>query len=202
MIAQTAGLPAGSLRSDVSGPAVAPSGHLAAANLSQLADRLCAAPTAITLATPVSGLLALADQSWGTALAPQLRCIDGSSGAGDGLSLAGDSTGAGILIVRNADLILNGGLRWEGLILVTGSEVSVKAGPLSTTNIFGSMIINETGNPGLSAAALEILGNLRASFSRAALSRAGSVIPSSELPGLYAILPASIRQDYWRSVSP
>lgn len=202
VIAQTASLPAGSLHSDVNKPAVAPSSHLAAATLSQLADRLCAAPTAITLTTPVSGVLTLADQSWGTALAPQLRCIDGAAGSSDGVSLAGDSTGAGILIVRNADLILNGGLRWDGLILVTGSEVSVKAGVLSTTNIFGSMIINETGNPSPTAPALDILGSLRASFSRAALSRSGSVIPSSELPGLYATLPASIRQDYWRSVSP
>ena len=135
-------------------------------------------------------------------MTPQLRCVEGISGVGDALTLSGDSSGAGILIVRNADLILNGAMRWEGLILVTGSDVSLKTGAASATNIFGSVLINETGSPGHGALALDIQGGLRASYSRLALNRAAGLIPSSEFAALYASLPASVKQDFWRSVSP
>jgi hypothetical protein len=147
-------------------------------------------------------VLTLASQIWGAPTTPQLRCIDGISGAGDALTLTGDSSGAGLLIVRNTDMILSGAMRWDGLILVTGSDVSLKAGASSTTNIFGSIMINEIGSPGLGAFALDIQGSLRASYSRLALKRSAGLIPSSEFAALYASLPASIKQDYWRSVSP
>jgi hypothetical protein len=200
--AQTASLPAGSWQSAAGGPAVAPSSHLTSAALSQLADSLCAAPGAVTLSIPVTGVLTLANQIWGTPTTPQLRCIEGISGAGDAATLAGDSAGAGILIVRNADIILSGAMRWEGLILVTGSEVSLKAGASSTTNIFGSVMINETGTPGLGALALDIQGSFRASYSRLAQNRVAGLIPSTEFAALHASLPVSIKQDYWRSESP
>ena len=200
VLTQTVSLPAGSLQSNAGEPAVAMSSHLTATAISQLADQLCAAPGAIAI--PVSGTLALVTQSWGTRTAPQLRCVDGISGADDGLTLSGDSSGAGILIVRNADIILNGAFRWEGLIIVTGSEVSLKAGPSSSTNIFGAITLNETGNPALGAATLDIQGTFRSAFSSSALNRAAGVVPSNQLGGLYASLPASIRQVYWRSVSP
>jgi hypothetical protein len=173
--------PVGSLQSDSGAPAVAPSSHLTSATLSQLADQLCAAQGAVTLTIPSSGTLTLASQSWGTPATPQLRCIDGLSVTGDGVTLSGDSTGAGILIVRNADLLLNGVFRWEGLIIVTGSDVGVKAGASSSTNIFGSIILNETGNPALGAATLDLQGSFRSIFSRSALNRAAGVIPISEL---------------------
>jgi hypothetical protein len=200
--ALTAGLPAGSLLSDASEPAVSLSSQLAANTISQLADQLCAAPGAVTLSLTASGPLTLSNQSWGTPTAPQLHCIDGVPGAGDGLTLSGNSTGAGIIIVRNADMILNGAFRWEGLIIVTGSEVSLKASSSSNTNIFGAIILNETGNPALGAAALDIQGSFRSVFSRSALNRAAGLIAVSELGALYSSLPASIWQDYWRSVSP
>ncbi len=200
--AQTASLPAGSWQSGAGDPAVAPSRYLTSVALSQLADRLCAAPGAITLSIPVTGVLTLASQIWGAPTTPQLRCIEGISGAGDALTLTGDSSGAGLLIVRNADMILSGAMRWDGLILVTGSDVSLKASASSTTNIFGSIMINEIGSPGLGAFALDIQGSLRASYSRLALKRSAGLIPSSEFAALYASLPASIKQDYWRSVSP
>ena len=201
--AQTASLPLGSLQSAAGAPPIAPSRYLAPAALSQLADRICSARGAIIpLSIPVTGALTLANQIWGSPTTPQLRCVEGISGVGDALTLSGDSTGAGILIVRNADLILNGAMRWEGLILVTGSEVSLKTAALSATTVFGSVLINETGSPSHGALALDIHGSLRASYSRLALNRAASLIPVSEFAALYASLPASIKQDFWRSVSP
>lgn len=199
---QSAALPTGSLQSGSSAAAVGPSSHLGSTSVSQLADQLCAAPGAVTQAIPVTGALALANQSWGTLAAPQIRCIDGVSGASAGVTLSGISSGAGMLIVRNADLILSGTLRWDGLIIVTGSEVGLRSLAGSTTTVFGSILVNETGNPSPSAAALEVNGSFRASFSRSGLNAAATLIPSSQLTGLYASLPASIKQDYWRSVTP
>ncbi|HET9916676.1 MAG TPA: hypothetical protein VFQ89_06170 [Candidatus Binatia bacterium] len=200
--AQTAGLPLGSLQSDSDTSPVASSNQLTAATIGQLADQLCAVPGTITLSIPVSGTLALVNQSWGSTATPQIRCVDGVSGPGDGVALSGDSSGAGILIVRNAEMILNGAFRWDGLIIVTGSEVSLKAGASSNTNIFGAILLNETGDPAPGAAALDIEGSFRSAFSSSALNRAAGLIPNSELGALHAILPSSIWQDYWRSVSP
>jgi len=199
--AQTASLPLGALQSDSGTSPVESSSHFTAATLSQLANQLCTAPGAVTLSIPVSGSLTLANQSWGTRQTPQLLCIDGMSAGGDSVTLSGDSTGAGILVVRNAEMILNGAFRWEGLIIVTGSDVSLKAAVSSTTNIFGSIMLNETGNPAIGAAALDIQGSFRSAFSRSALNSAAGVIPSSELGVLYASLPCSIGQVYWRSES-
>jgi len=109
--AQAANLPLGTLQSDADTSPVASSSHLTAATLSQVADQLCAAPGAVTLSIPVSGTLALANQNWGSTATPQLHCVDGASGTGDGMVLSGDSSGAGILIVRNAEVILIGAFR-------------------------------------------------------------------------------------------
>jgi len=201
VLAQTASLSPGSLQSDSGAPAVTSSSHLTAVTLGQLVDRLCAAADAVTISLTAFGMLSLANQRWGTPTTPQLRCIDGASGGGDGVTLAGESSGAGILIVRNAELILNGAFRWDGLIIVTGSEVSLKTAVSSTTNIFGSIILNETGNPALGAVTLDIQGSFRSAFSRSALNRAAGGIPISELGVLYASLPCSIGQVYWRSES-
>ena len=200
--AQTGSLPPGTLQSDPNIAPVALSSYLSAATLSKLADQLCAAPGTVTLSLPASGTLALVSQNWGSPTTPQIRCVDGVAGAGDGVTFSGDSSGAGIIIVRNADIILNGAFRWEGLIIVTGSEVSLKASSSSNTNIFGAIILNETGNPALGAPALDIQGSFRSVFSRSALNRAAGLIAVSELGALYSSLPASIWQDYWRSVSP
>jgi len=200
--AQAAGLPLGTLQSDSDTSPVASSTHLTAATISQLADQLCAAPGAVTLSIPVSGTLALVNQSWGSTATPQLRCVDGMPGAGDGMALSGDSRGAGILIVRNAELILDGSFRWDGLIIITGSEVSLKAGTSSNTNIFGAILVNETGNPALGTATLDIQGSFQSAFSNSALNGAAGLIPLNELGALYTSLPSSIWQDYWRSVSP
>lgn len=200
--ARTASLPQGSLQGDSNIASVASSSYLTASTLNQLVDQLCAASGAVTLSIPAAGTLALTNQSWGYPTSPQVRCIDGVSGVGGGVTLTGESNGAGILIVRNADLILNGTFRWEGLILVVGSEVSLKASPSSITQIFGSMLVVENGQPALDSISLNIQGIFRSGFSRSALTGAGGLLSNSQLSSLYASLPSSIRQDYWRSVSP
>ena len=199
---QTESLPAGSLQSDSGQSMVAPSSYLTGTTLNQLADQLCAAPGSVNVSIPGSGTLNLANQSWGTRTTPQLRCVDGIPGAGDSVTLSGDTNGAGILIVRNADMILTGTFRWEGLIIVSGSEVSLKATMSSSTAIFGSIMVSEAGNPAMGAIALDLQGSFRSAFSRTALNAAAGLIPGGNLGALYASLPAYLTQNYWRSVNP
>jgi hypothetical protein len=149
----------------------------------------------------VSGQLIYENQNWGTRTTPELRCIDGLPESADGVTLAGNMTGAGILIVRNADLILTGSFRWDGLVIVTGADVSLKVIGSGVNEVVGASVVNETGSaPGKAIMNLE--GNIRIVYSRQALEHTGQLIPASILNNTYNYLPILIKQDYWRSVTP
>lgn len=195
------GLPQGSLDSGASTPVVKLSEYLPAATLNQLAGSLCGQATAIVSTVPVTGTLVYENQTWGTRSNPELRCIDGQSEPGDGVTLAGNMNGSGILVVKNADLIVTGSLNWEGLIIVTGSEVSFKVTGTGSKAILGALVINETGTP-TGKAILDIQGNIKLLFSRQGLAQTAQLISPSILDGSYANLPSTVRQDYWRSVTP
>ena len=195
-------LPTGSIDSASGVPPIAPSTYLSTSVITQLANDLCGQSSVIQSAVPVTGALVYENQTWGSRSVPQLRCIDGLASAGDGVTLAGTVSGAGILIVRNADLILAGTLRWEGMVIVTGSEVGLKVTVSSSKEVLGGMILNETGHPSNSTAVLDIQGNLRILFSRQALSQASTLISASILNQTYSSLPSLITQNYWRSVTP
>jgi len=197
-----AALSPGSIDSASSVPAIAPSDHLPAGVVAQLANDLCGQASAIHSAVPVTGTLVYENQTWGSRSVPQLRCIDGLASAGDGVTLAGTVSGAGILIVRNADLILTGTLRWEGMVIVTGSEVGLKVTGPSSKEVLGAVILNETGSPSSSTAILDIQGNLRLLFSRQTLSQAATLFSASILNQTFPSLPSLITQNYWRSVTP
>ncbi len=194
-------LPQGSLESGTGAPASSTSEYLPAVALGQLASSLCGQAAAIVSTVPITGSLNYENQTWGTRSTPELRCIDGLSEPGDGVTLAGSINGSGILVVRNADLILTGSLRWEGLIIVSGTDVSFKVTGSSSKEILGGLIINETGTPA-DKAILDIQGNVRLLFSRQGLAQTGQLISPSILNTTYTSLPATVRQDYWRAVTP
>jgi len=191
-----------SIDSASSAPPIAQSEHLPASVVTQLASDLCSQASAIQSAVPLTGALVYENQTWGSASLPQLRCIDGLASAGDSVTLAGTMSGAGILIVRDADLILTGALRWEGMVIVTGNEIGLKVMGSSSKEILGGVILNESGTPASSKAILDIQGTFRLLFSRQSLSQAATLIPTSILNQTYASLPALITQNYWRSVTP
>ena len=182
--------------------AIAESDFIPASAVVRFADGLCSSAQAVTALVPSDGMLLLAGQTWGTRTSPQLRCIEGLAGPGDSVNLGGGVTGAGILVVRNADLIVSGSLQWEGLIVVTGSNVSFKVTGGESKEIYGSLMVNETGTPGTGTAILDIQGSVRVLFSRPALNRVASLIPSSTLNATYSSLPSMISQEYWRTVTP
>jgi len=182
--------------------AITESDFIPASAVVRFADGLCSSAQAVTAFVPSDGMLLLAGQTWGTRTSPQLRCIEGLAGPGDSVNLGGGVTGAGILVVRNADLIVSGSLQWEGLIVVTGSNVSFKVTGGESKEIYGSLMVNETGTPGIGTAILDIQGSVRVLFSRPALNRVASLIPASTLNATYSSLPSMISQEYWRTVTP
>ncbi len=183
-------------------PAIVQSSDVPGAAMSQLANDLCSLAQAIPLAVPEDGILSVDSQEWGTRVAPQLRCIDGLPGVGDSVRLAGNMSGSGILVVRNAELIANGPFHWEGLIIVSGAGVGFTVLGPDAKEIYGSLMVNETGAPGSETAILDIRGNVRLLFSRAALSGITALIPTSTLNYAYRYLPSGVAQDYWRMVTP
>jgi hypothetical protein len=196
-----ANLPQGSIENGTNAPVTATGEYLPTTTVSQLAASLCGQATAILSAVPVSGQLIYENQNWGTRTTPELRCIDGLPESADGVTLAGNMTGAGILIVRNADLILTGSFRWDGLVIVTGADVSLKVIGSGVKEVVGAAVVNETGSsPGKAIMNLE--GNIRIVYSRQALEHTGQLIPASILNNTYNYLPILIKQDYWRSVTP
>jgi Tfp pilus assembly protein PilX len=183
-------------------PAVAQSDALPASAMSRLADELCSSAHALTTFVPPDGVLTVESETWGTRSSPQLRCIDGLAGPGDSVNLRGSTNGAGILIARNTELIVSGSFHWEGLIIVTGSNVSFKVMGAESKEIYGALMINETGMPGTETGILDIQGSVRVLFSRSALSQIVSLIPSTLLQPAYASLPFVLAQEYWRTVTP
>jgi hypothetical protein len=181
--------------------AAATSGYLPTTLITQLANDLCASATTVHAVPPV-GSLVIENQSWGNPGAPQLHCIEGLSAPGDAATIVGNFTGAGILVVKNADLVLSGAFRWEGLVLVTGADVSFKTTDTATKELLGAALVNETGVPVTGRKILDIQGALRMLFSRQALDRASAMIPPATANIAYESLPSVILQDYWRTVTP
>src|SRR5688572_22010747 len=204
LVMQALGTPPrqGVLHEGADTPAAATSSYLPTALITQLANDLCASAMASVHTIPTGGGLAIENQAWGNPAAPQLHCIEGLSAPGDAATLAGNFTGAGILVVKNADLILSGTFRWEGLVVVTGTEVSLKTTGTATKELLGAALVNETGIPVTGRKILDIQGAIRMLFSRQALSRASILIPSATANIAYGSLPSVILQDYWRSVTP
>jgi Tfp pilus assembly protein PilX len=183
-------------------PAVAESSFLPGSAVTRLANELCGSVQAVTTYVSSDGVLSLESQTWGTRAAPQLRCIEGLAGPGDSVNLGGGLTGAGILVVKNSELIVSGSLRWEGLILVTGDNVGFKVAGADNKEVYGSLMVNETGTPGTATAILDIQGSVKVLFSRPALARVVTLVPSSTLAATYSALPSMISQEYWRTVTP
>jgi hypothetical protein len=183
-------------------PAISTSNYLPGDLVSQLANDLCASASESLQTIPASGNLMIENQAWGNPTSPQVHCIDGLSAPGDAVTMAGNVTGTGILVVRNADLVLGGTFRWEGLVVVSGNDVGLKTSGSGSKELLGAAIVNETGNPGGGRNMLDIQGNMRMLFSRQALNRASHLIPTQSLNNAYTSLPSAITQDYWRTITP
>jgi hypothetical protein len=87
---------------------------------------------------------------WGTAAKPKIVYIKGQAdptSAFTALTLNGNITGYGVLVVEDGDLKVLGNFNWYGLVIVTGNWVGVGfMGSLNGTDqyVYGGVISNET----------------------------------------------------------
>ena len=86
---------------------------------------------------------------------------------------------------------------------MTGAGVGLRVVGEENKDIFGAVIINETGSVAATTPTILALeGAIRVFYSRSALERAANLVPSATLANVYASLPSTITQDFWRSVNP
>lgn len=182
-------------------PLVGQSDYLPASFINQLAGDLCSVPTALLHPISTTGSLTVGNQIWGSQSSPEIHCVDGLSASGDSINITGNVSGAGILMVRNADLVLSGSFHWQGLVIVNGQDVGLRTAGSSIKEIVGAVVLNETGAPPSTTAIMEIEGSLRLLFSREALKTAAKLIPATTLTSGYGNLPSLVTQNYWRNVA-
>jgi Tfp pilus assembly protein PilX len=123
---------------------------------------------------------------WGTAAQPKIVYIKGTldpTSAFTALTVSGNSTGSGILIVEDGDLTLNGNFNWEGPIIVTGGYVGVGIMGGGNQDVLGALVSNETATnqaPGFYEGVLQ--GNAKVNYSRATIDRALALL-AGKVPG-------------------
>jgi hypothetical protein len=186
-----------------SNSAISHSDLLPSETLSRLANELCNAPHAVRMVISTAGTLRVGGQIWGSRLAPEVHCVEGLSGPGDFVSVDGNFSGVGILVVRNAELAATSTFRWEGLILLTGADTGFRVAGAESKEVYGAVMINETGPTGsIGSPILALHGAIRVLYSRSAFRQVAVLLPSSALENAHGSLPATIKQDYWKTVSP
>jgi Tfp pilus assembly protein PilX len=188
---------------DGSGAVIAASHRIPPNDIARLANDLCAAANAEVLTIPTAGSLSVASDLWGSREIPQLRCVNGLPGSGDSVVFGANIGGAGILVIRDAELILTGDFRWEGWVIISGGDVGFRVLGGDNKEILGALIIHESGNgTGSGPATLDLQGSLGVRFSRQAFNLAAPLVPPATLSASYPVLPFTLKQDYWRSISP
>lgn len=189
--------------SDATGAAISLTDRMPGDVLVRLASDLCTASNAQISSVPLAGNLSLSNQVWGNRASPQLHCINGISQSGDAVVTGENFSGAGVLVVRDAELVVSGVFRWEGLIIVTGNDIGFRVVGEENKEIIGAVMINETGTAaGAGGALLDIQGSVRILYSRLTLGIAATLVPTATLANTYPRLPFYLKQDYWRSLIP
>ena len=184
-------------------PSVEKTDFLSSAETARIADGLCNAPGAIVQDIDSSGTFTISgDTTYGTRESPGLYCFNGLADSGDRVDVGGNFNGAGIFIVRNADLVASGSLLWEGLIIVSGTNVGFRVKGKGDKEIFGSLMINERGtDDGIRTEEIKLQGAVKLRYSRSALANAAELFPLSVLEPIYGSIPSSVGQIYWRTAA-
>ena len=84
---------------------------------------------------------------WGTSARPKVVYIRGAlpdvGTRYTALSLAGDSSGTGVLIIENGVVEIGGSFRWNGPIITTGKNVGIRFRGDGDQVIHGAVVVNE-----------------------------------------------------------
>ena len=110
---------------------------------------------------------------WGTPSQPKVVYVQGIvpdlQTQFTALDVAGTSTGTGILIVENGNVDINGTFRWNGPVIVTGTNVGVRYRGGGDQSVYGAVIVNETNTDGPTNLEGDVRGNASLLYSREAL---------------------------------
>ncbi len=82
----------------------------------------------------------------GTVSKPSITYIRGSTDPQDrytSVQISGNTSGAGILILEDADMSIANTFRWDGVIIVTGRNVGVTFKKYSRSYIYGGLVVDE-----------------------------------------------------------
>ncbi|PYN20922.1 MAG: hypothetical protein DMD99_21165 [Candidatus Rokuibacteriota bacterium] len=110
---------------------------------------------------------------WGTTAHPKTVYIRGTPPMGDtrypSLSVAGNSSGSGILIIENGTMEIGGNFRWDGPIIVTGRDVGIRYRGDGTQLVYGGLIVNESNAGGTTNLEGDLRGKAHILYSKEAL---------------------------------
>jgi Tfp pilus assembly protein PilX len=93
---------------------------------------------------------------WGTTDSPKIVFVAGApplGGPRPALGVSGESGGAGILVVENAALEIDGRFRWNGLIVVTGPDAVLRYRGGGMQAVYGALIVDEPSHGATAALA-------------------------------------------------
>jgi Tfp pilus assembly protein PilX len=171
--------------------------------ITSLANALCDATPAGSQTTinlsqtlPMNG-----NTTWGNRTAPQIHCVTGSGTASKPatLDIGGNFSGAGILVVRNAQLVASGAFHYEGLIINSGSDVGVKIHGGGNKEIYGAVMINELNHD--TQLEVEAQGAVKVRASSSALAMASQLFSWQAWQTLLPVAPIGVQERSWREVS-
>jgi Tfp pilus assembly protein PilX len=184
-------------------PSVGVSSSLPSSSITSLANAICnAAPSSNKFNTPNNGTLTFnGSTTFGTRTSPQIYCIDGVGTPGNmEVEVKGNFSGAGVLVVRSADLVAKGNFKYEGLIIVTGDKIGFGMIGGGQQDVYGSIMINETSTDGPSYRELVLQGNAAVKRSQSALAYARQLIPLASMSSIISTFPVSVQQISWTEV--
>jgi hypothetical protein len=181
------------------------SSWLPPSSVDSLGDALCSAAPAANKPPdiPTNGSYSPpANANWGTRASPQVYCVTGVGDAGTmSMDVNGNFSGVGVLVVRDADLVINGAFHFEGLIIVTGAKVGFGLLGGGNKDIYGSVIINEMDRDGPSYREEVLQGASNVRYSSSALNIARQLMPGPALSSIISTLPATVQQLSWSEVN-
>ena len=171
--------------------------------ITSLANALCdATPPGSQTTIDLSQTLSMnGNTTWGNRTAPQIHCVTGSGTASNPaiLDIGGTFSGAGILVVRNAQLVASGAFHYEGLIINSGSDVGVRIQGGGNKEIYGAVMINELNHD--TQLEVQAAGAVKVRSSNSALAMASQLFSWQAWQTLLPVAPTEVQERSWREVS-
>jgi len=191
-------------------PSMGISSNYPSNKITDLANSLCSQATTVNVATDAptgkgpNGSKSVkaysGNNTFGTNNSPQVTCISGNTST-PGMNLVdiqGQWSGTGILVVRDADVNIHGDFAFNGLVIITGQQVSLSMNGAGSKDVYGSIMINETSTD--TGNELDLQGNASVRYSTSALLKARNLIPPDQKYPLISSSSSSIRQISWKEV--